>query len=97
MRNTQFEIGDKVVCLNAKRRLFNVGGLTENEIYTIIGFNPFDGGLILREVKSPKSGFQAYARDRFRKLDYDFVNQIIEFVKPIEEERIEAFEGFSLN
>ncbi len=97
MRNTQFEIGEKVVCLNAKRRLYNVGGLTENEIYTIIGFNPFDGGLILRELKSPNSGFRAYARDRFRKLDYSFVDQILESITPKEEEIVDDFEGFSLN
>ncbi len=97
MKNTKFEIGDKVVCLNAKRRMFQLGGLKENEIYTIIGFNPFDGGLILREVKSPQSGFNAYARDRFRKLDYEFVDNLIESITEPEEIIVAEFEGFSLN
>ena len=72
-----FKIGEVVVCINAKRRWFKLGGLKENEMYTIIGFNPYDGGLILNEVKSPRSGYNAYASNRFRKLDYNFADFII--------------------
>ncbi len=97
MNNIDFKIGEKVVCSNSTPRLYKLGGLTKNQIYTIIGFNPFDGGLILREVKSPKSGFHAYAKDRFRKLDYNFVDEILESINPKEEETITDIKGFSLN
>jgi hypothetical protein len=73
-----FRIGEVVVCINAKRRWFKLGGLREKEMYTIIGFNPYDGGLILKESKSPRSGYNAYAMNRFRKVDYKFANTIIE-------------------
>lgn len=72
-----FRIGEVVVCINAKRRWFKLGGLKENEMYTIIGFNPYDGGLILKETKAPKSGHNAYACNRFRKVDYNFANSVI--------------------
>ena len=76
MKNN-FKVGEVVVCINAKRRWFKLGGLKENEMYTIIGFNHYDGGLILKETKAPKSGCNAYASNRFRKLDYNFANSII--------------------
>lgn len=72
-----FRIGEVVVCINAKRRWFKLGGLEENEMYTIIGFNPYDGGLILKEIKSPRSGCNAYSANRFRKVDYNFASTII--------------------
>jgi len=72
-----FKIGEVVVCINARRRWFKLGGLKENEMYTITGFNPYDGGLILKEIKSPRSGHNAYASNRFRKLDYNFANSVI--------------------
>ena len=72
-----FKIGEVVVCINAKRRWFKLGGLMENEMYTIVGFNPYDGGLILKETKAPKSGHNAYASNRFRKVDYNFANAVI--------------------
>ena len=70
--NNDFEIGEVVVCVNARRRWYKLGGLKKNEMYTISGFNPYDGGLILEESKAPRSGFNAYRADRFRKLDYKF-------------------------
>ena len=79
---SKFEIGEKVVCVNDKRRWFKLGGLKKNEIYTVVGFNPYDDGLILREIKSPKSGFNAYAANRFRKLDYAFVDKVLQTVLP---------------
>ena len=75
---SSFKIGEVVVCINAKRRWFQLGGLEKNEMYTVVGFNPYDGGLILKEAKSPRSGCNAYRADRFRKVDYNFVNSIIE-------------------
>jgi len=75
--NDDFEIGEVVVCVNAKRRWYKLGGLEKNEMYTIAGFNPYDGGLILKETKSPSSGYHAYRADRFRKLDYQFAESTI--------------------
>jgi len=84
--NNTFEIGEIVVCVNAKRRWYRLGGLQENEMYTVTGFNPYDGGLILKEAKSPKSGYNAFAASRFRKVDYNFANNIIEEIQPKEYE-----------
>jgi len=79
-----FKIGETVVCINARKRWYKLGGLKENEMYTVTGFNPYDGGLILKEVKSKRSGFNAYAADRFRKIDYLFVKQVIEKIQPVD-------------
>jgi len=75
--NNDFEIGEVVVCVNARRRWYKLGGLKKNEMYTITGFNPYDGGLILKEAKSPRSGYNAYRADRFRKLDYKFADALL--------------------
>jgi len=80
--NNIFEIGEIVVCTNAKRRWYRLGGLQVNEMYTITGFNPFDGGLILKEVKSPGSAYHAFASNRFRKVDYSIVENILMELKP---------------
>lgn len=81
MKNT-FEIGETVVCINAKRRWYKLGELKEDEMYTVIGFNPYDGGLVLREVKSRRSGYHAYSADRFRKIDYAFAERIAAELRP---------------
>ena len=78
-----FEIGEKVVCTDDSKRWFKLGGLKKGEMYTISGFNPYDGGLILKEVKSPRSGFNAYRAERFRKVDYAFANTIIQMIQPV--------------
>ena len=78
----RFKIGERVVCINDKRRWYKLGGLKKHEIYTVVGFNPYDDGLILREIKSPKSGFNAYAANRFRKLDYAFVDKVLQTIVP---------------
>ncbi len=80
----KFKIGEKVVCINNKRRWYKLGGLKRNEIYTVVGFNPYDDGLILREIKSPKSGFHAYSENRFRKIDYAFAEKILQTIQPTE-------------
>ncbi len=72
-----FKIGETVVCVNARRKWYKLGALKENEMYTIIGFNPYDGGLILKEVKSKRSGYNAYRVDRFRKADYAFADVVL--------------------
>ena len=82
-----FEIGEIVVCTNARRRWYRLGGLKKNEMYTIEGFNPYDGGLILKEVKSPKSGYNAYKASRFRKVDYSFAENLLDNLQPQIEEK----------
>jgi len=74
----RFKIGEVVVCINANRRWYRLGGLQENEMYTVIGFNPYDGGLVLKEVKSPTSAYHAFASNRFRKVDYYFAEKLLE-------------------
>jgi len=80
--NTPFKIGETVVCTNGMRRWYRLGSLQVNEMYTIIGFNPYDGGLILKEVKSPGSGYSAFASNRFRKVDYSFAENLLGKLKP---------------
>ena len=75
--NNSFKIGETVVCINAKRRWYRLGGLQLNEMYTVTGFNPFDGGLVLKEVKSPRSAYHAFSANRFRKVDYSFTERIM--------------------
>lgn len=72
-----FKIGELVVCVDARRRWYKLGNLKENEMYTVVGFNPYDDGLILKETKSIRSGYNAYARDRFRKVDYNFAERVL--------------------
>ena len=79
---SNFKVGEKVVCIDARRRWYKLGGLRQNELYTVVGFNPYDGGLILQEVQSLRSGYHAYAKDRFRKLDYKFAEDVIAQVTP---------------
>lgn len=67
---SNFKIGEKVVCIDA------TGDLTKNEIYTIIGFNNYDNGLILQEIKSPKY-LGAFKSFRFRKIDYEFAENLL--------------------
>ena len=86
MENT-FKIGEIVVCVDASRRWYRLGGLKQNEMYTVVGFNSYDGGLILEEVKSPRSGQHAFRANRFRKVDYTFAENIMaEMVMPAEYE-----------
>lgn len=80
--DTTFKIGEVVVCVNAKRKWYRLGDLQENQMYTVEGFNPYDDGLILKETKSPKSGYNAYRADRFRKVDYAFANNVLTTIQP---------------
>ena len=75
--NSKFKIGEIVVCINARRRWYRLGGLQLNEMYTVTGFNPYDGGLILKEVKSPTSAYHAYASNRLRKVDYLYAEKLL--------------------
>jgi len=87
MENT-FEIGEIVVCINARRNWYKLGGLKKDEMYTVVGFNPYDNGLILKEVKSPGSGYHAFAAERFRKIDYNFAENVLEELQPQTESQI---------
>lgn len=95
MSNT-FEIGEIVVCVNAKRRWYKLGGLQKNEMYTIVGFNPYDNGLILKEVKSPRSGYNAFAANRFRKVDYNFAENVLAELQT-QEEKIVLIKKYELS
>jgi len=85
-----FRIGEIVVCTNAKRRWYRLGGLQKNELYTVVGFNSYDGGLILNEAKSPRSGQNAYRANRFRKVDYAFAEKILANIIPQKQEKRET-------
>jgi len=74
MRDT-FRTGEVVVCVDASRRWYRLGGLRQNEKYTVVGFNHHDGGLILDEIKCPRSGCHAYSSDRFRKAKPNFTGR----------------------
>ena len=78
MKNT-FKIGEIVVCVDANKRWYEIGlgGLKQNEMYTIVDFNSFDGGFVLEEIKHPTSGQHAYRVDRFKKVDYNFADSIL--------------------
>ena len=78
-----FKIGEIVVCVDARRRWYKLGNLKENEMYTVVGFNPYDDGLILKETKSIKSGYNAYAKDRFRKVDYQHAEVILDKIQTL--------------
>ena len=73
----KFNTREVVVCINAKRRWFRLGGLQENEMYTITGLNPYGGGFILNEIKSPSIANHAFASNRFRKVDYRFAERLL--------------------
>jgi hypothetical protein len=89
--NNNFKIGEIVVCVNAKGSWYKLGKLKKNEMYTVIGFNPFDGGLILKEVKSRWSGHNAYKVDRFRKVDYAFSEKVLTtiHIQPQKQEEVQ--------
>jgi len=89
--NSKYEIGEVVVCVDANRKWYKLGGLKENQMYTIEGFNPYDDGLILKEVKSPKSGYHAYRADRFRKVDYNFASDVLNSIRT--EQRVDKVEA----
>jgi len=99
--DTTFEIGEIIVCTDAKRRWYRLGGLKKGELYTVEGFNPYDGGVILKESKSPSSGYHAYRADRFRKVDYNFADTVLQDIQPQETENVEfipaALQGFFIS
>ena len=60
-----------------EKKWYRLGDLQLNEMYTITGFNPYDGGLILKEAKSPRSAYHAFTSNRFRKVDYSFAEKML--------------------
>jgi len=48
----KFYVGQSVICVNDIEEHADLRGLQVNHIYTVEGFNEYDGGLILFEVKS---------------------------------------------
>lgn len=85
-----FKIGQEVVCIDQRRTHVNLNGLKKDSVYTVEGFNPFDNGLILKEIKSD-GGFGAYANTRFKplELDYEFAENISsEIINKVKEEEL---------
>lgn len=80
-----FKIGEEVVCINADiitdynlRVRYNAVGLIKNEIYTC-GSDVFidsdsDSVVFIRELNF------SFLANRFRKLDYEFVEEICEMI-----------------
>jgi hypothetical protein len=86
-----FKIGEKVVCIdsgsgyifkgNNKGRI-NTNQSIKGRIYTIYGLSPDTNNLILEEIKFNSFGnLSAHNYKRFRKLDYEFAEQLLESIK----------------
>lgn len=89
-----FKVGDRVVCIDSayqKKDYWLSEGFkfpVEGECYTIRDFTPSGNAIRLIEInnshmshrtnKGLESGFKIY---RFRKLDYDFVEEVISNLK----------------
>jgi len=72
-----FKIGENVVCIKPVLRLI------KGEIYTIQGFQndfPPSIGIYVEELNEPHFfyGKWSYNINRFRKLDYEFADNILE-------------------
>ena len=57
----------KVICIDARPRKegYSTTPLIEGNAYTVIGFNPYDGGYILQECKAPCNRYGSWMCDRF--------------------------------
>jgi len=71
-----FKIGEKIVCIDPSI------SLVRNEIYTIFNIKS-DGGLMLHEVEPITIDCNGFKPERFRKIDYDFAENVL--AKLIEE------------
>lgn len=69
-----WNIGQKVVCIDDKRQYHELGALQEDCIYTITGFNHYDGGLVLAETTA-SGPYGAYLKERFIPLTEYTENQ----------------------
>ena len=69
-----FKTGQKVVCINAN----GSQNLVENEIYTVVRCwdDGAGGALLLKEVE-PNFGHYAFFPHRFRKVDDDWVEELL--------------------
>ena len=89
-----FKIGEKIICINdspayQEELIGIIGDLVLNEIYTIREFiYTKDGiGLALEEIVNPIIRFldrlsePAYDPARFRKLDYQFAEDLLSQIK----------------
>ncbi len=80
-----FKVGQKVVFISESIPNFFMSCPAKGEIVTIKSFDyDFDEtSIVLVEYEFAPSGLpQCYATKRFRPLDYDFVEEVIEQVKP---------------
>jgi hypothetical protein len=80
-----FKTGERIVCVDSSTGYYGHVGLIKHEIYTIEGFDNTATddaiiGVILKELKS-NSRYGAWRIDRFRKLDYIFVDKLLEEIE----------------
>lgn len=73
-----FKVGDRVVCV------YPVDNLVKNEVYTI-SFLEKNFCILVELEFEPE--FECYYLYRFRKLDYDFVEEVLKQIKqqPVEQ------------
>lgn len=77
-----FKIGEKVVCIDDSEGFASgLKTLTIHEIYTIKSIRSCTGALTFKEIEAPylSSGF--YSANRFRKLDYQFTENLLAKIK----------------
>lgn len=66
-----FKIGEKIVCVDPSI------SLVKGEIYTVKIIRACTGGIMLKEVKTAPIYNGYFHWWRFRKLDYDFAEQVL--------------------
>ncbi len=79
-----FKIGEPVVCIKP------TGNLVKNEIYTIAMVR-LNGECINVIEAQNHLGYDGYHSWRFRKLDYDFVEEVLEMVMDEQLVNLEQF------
>ena len=77
-----FKIGEKVVCIDDSIGFASgLKTLKLNEIYTIKSIRSSTGALAFKEIEAPLTSSGYYSAHRFRKLDYDFAENILNKIK----------------
>lgn len=66
-KETPFQKGDKVICVNSKPNHYSVGDLKVNEIYTVKKYDSVNDGLFLEEI-TMYNGYP-FAATRFKKTN----------------------------
>lgn len=78
-----FKVGEKCVCVDGFERKDLGKALIKNEIYTCMGKNPINGKMQVLELGKAGNGLYYSAHWwRFKKIDYNFVEEVIQQVRP---------------